>query len=126
MAAAGTVAVTNSKVAIAGEVQKQSIAWTSDGSGAVSGNPKPTFKGRLVQARFTPAAAGNAPTDNYSVVVNDAAGADVLKGLGATQSATVTKIVTPTVPVIIDSATLDVVVSAAGATKQGTVELYIL
>lgn len=125
MAAVGTAVVTGSKIACAGEVKKYSILWTSSAGGAVSANPFAVIKGRIVQARFTPSGGGTAPSDNYGVAVNDDSGADVLKGGGAARSATVTSIVTLNPPVLIDSVNLDVVVSAAGNAKQGTVDLYV-
>lgn len=105
---------------------KYSLAWLSDASGAVSANPATFTGGILIQVKFVPDAGGTAPTTLYDVTLVDTDGVDYLAGAGANLSATVSTVVRPAAPLILDgTGTLDLVVSAAGNAKGGTVLLWI-
>lgn len=123
--AVGTVTVTTTTLADIRAV-KYSIAWVSDGSGNVNTNPQTFRPGSLIQIKFIPDGGGTAPTALYDVVLNDANGLDYLGGTGANLSATVSTQTRVAAPLIYDATgTLDLVVTNAGASKGGTVQLWI-
>jgi hypothetical protein len=121
--AVGTATVTTTTLSDI-KVTKYSIAWLSDGAGAVSANPFTPRAGTLIQFRFVPDGGGTAPTALYDVTLVDAGGFDLMVAAGADRSATLTQVVRPAAPIIFDgTSTLDLVVANAGAAKGGTVIL---
>jgi hypothetical protein len=62
---------------------------------------------------------------NYDVVVNDLDGTDVLMGAGANRSNTATEQVLMSSLGFVANDTLEIQVSNAGNTKQGTAYIYI-
>lgn len=109
------------------------LAWTSDSSGNVS-LPTSLIGGTLLCVETKPGSP--APTDNYSVTLLDAAGIDVLAGLGASRSSSVAQVcgcpmikatdgtTTTAVPRVVAEA-LTLTVASAGNAKQGSVILYV-
>lgn len=129
MAAVGSVTTTTSTITnvyptYRGVVQKIQMAWTSDGSGDVSGHPFLPAGGALLQATFVPNTDSDQPTDAYDVVVTDAVGVDILNGAGANLSQSTSKVEPYAAPGIITAGQLDLVVSNAGNAKKGTVTLW--
>lgn len=118
---AGTVTATER---ISGTVRKLVFAWTSDGSGDADGESSQVYDGEIVGLTTIPDGTA-VPTVDYDVVVNDAEGHDVLLGAGADRSATVTEHVARASLAAVAQSTLTLVVSNAGAAKQGTVILYV-
>ena len=118
---AGTIVVTSSEVGL-GAIE-YSIAWTSDAAGAVSGIDVPVMAGTLMRAATVPAAAGDAPTDNYDVVVTDAYGVDLLAAAGANRSATVSQGLSPGVAMV--RGNIQPTISNAGNAKKGTLSLVV-
>jgi hypothetical protein len=123
------MAVAGSIVAVASDLgrglTKYVITWTSDASGVVSEVAVELKTGRLIQARYAPGVA--APTDQYDLTLKDAiAGADILIGGGANQSATVPAFSTPTNPPVIEGGNFYPTVANAGNAKNGVLTLYVL
>ena len=100
-----------------------SIPWTSDSGGAAT-VAIAAFRGYIRRFVTDPAAAGDAPTDNYDITITDANGADVLAGTGADRDTANSESVTPAQAILVDGA-LSLVVANAGNAKSGTVVLYI-
>lgn len=133
LAATGTVVLT--RTLVFSQIHKVTIAWTSDGSGNVNTNPFTPPTGELLQVKFIPGAGGTQPTNLYGATLVDQDGVDVLDGNGASLSNTTSTVRTPltgdgasgkTHRFLIDGAeTLDLQISAAGASKTGTVILWI-
>lgn len=127
---AGSVTVTTAEFVGLGLI-KTTIAWVSDAAGAVSGNAFAIRRGWLQQVKFIPDSGGTQPTDLYDITLKFADGIDMLVGTGANLSATVPTVTAPqlntggTAPVFIDDGNIDLVVANAGASKGGTVILYI-
>lgn len=128
MAAVGSIVATQ---VTHRSVKSLSLAWTCSAGGAVSGIQSPAVDGELLGVVFTPGAGGVQPTNAYDVTLLDGDGFDVLAGLGANLSnATASRVV----PLVGDgvttnqraalSASLELRVANAGATKSGTVTLY--
>lgn len=123
--AVGTVTVTTTQLAGL-RIVKYSLAWVSDGAGAVSANPQTFAAGQLTQIKFIPDGGGTAPTALYDVTLVDASGLDYLGGTGANLSATAATQVRVAAPLIYDATgTLDLVVANAGISKGGTVQLWV-
>ncbi len=113
-------------------------AWTSSAGGAVSGNPLTSVRrGLILQVKFVPGTGGNQPTNNYTVALNDTDGLDVLGGVGQGTNLVNTGPQVK-VPLYGASATalffqyfndgtqqLDLVVAGAGASKQGSVIVWV-
>lgn len=125
---AGSIVTTESR---SRTVQSLSLAWTSDAAGAVSGINSPQVSGEIVRVVFTPGAGGVQPTNLYDIVLLDSDGFDVLATLGANLSNTVASQVTPltgdgttTNQRIAVDGVLELQVSNAGDSKQGTVTVY--
>ena len=114
-----------------GNISEYSMAWTSDGSGNVSGNTFDIKRGVLVAVEYDPDGT-DAPTANYDVTLNvtDSTGADLLGGTGANLSATATTRSKPLVntsgEIYFEGGTVDLVVANAGAAKKGVVKLWVL
>lgn len=106
--------------------QKITWAWTSDGAGAVNGNltVSKTIEGPLLALMTIPSGGGTAPTDLYDLVINDVNGHDILAGTGTDRSATLTQYVTSGL-LACAGTSLDLRISNAGASKQGTVVIWI-
>lgn len=122
--AVGTVTIT---VTVASDIKttRYSLAWLSDGTGAVNTNPFTPVQGQLTQIKFIPDGGGTAPTALYDVVLNDVNGLDYLGGTGANLSATVSTQTRVAAPLLYDGVSaLDLVVTNAGAAKGGTVQLW--
>ncbi len=105
-------------------LNKLTFAWTSDASGDADGASVEGYDGKIVGLTTIPDGT-DAPTVNYDVVVNDAAGHDVLLGAGANRHNTNTEHVTEGSLAGVAGNTLTLVVSNAGNAKKGTVILYI-
>lgn len=83
----GTVVITHEK---RGSVRKIVMTCTADAAAATFPNTVlPSFQGRLLHLETDPGAT--APTALYDVTITDAHSLDVLQGVGANRSATVTE-----------------------------------
>lgn len=128
-AAAGTKAVTSSSVG--SDVTRYVIAWTSDGSGNVSGNLGGLIKrGYIFQVEIAPGSGGSAPSAAYDITLLSGYGANILSDgttdAGADLSATTASTVQIVPPFYHDGVTgLELTVAHAGDTKSGTVILYM-
>lgn len=125
---AGSIVVTSSD--LGGGVTKYSLAWTSDGSGNVNGNPVALRRGHLIQAKFVPTNGGTQPSANYNVTLPDADGVDLLAGKGATLSNSAATIAVPVIsgvtPAYLEpEAAVNLTVTGAGANANGRVDLLI-
>lgn len=119
---AGTVTTTEK---VTGSVKKLTFAWTSSAGGAADGTSTAYFDGKIVGLTTIPGAAGDAPDDNYDVVVNDADGHDVLLGAGANRATATTQHVVTTSLAGVAGSKLTLGVTNAGNANTGTVVLYI-
>lgn len=123
-AAVGTATVT--VTGLGGAVTKYAVAWTSTAGGAVDTNAFNVVRGHLVQVKFTPGTGGTQPTDLYDVTLVDADSVDVLNGGGMNLSNATSKYVLADPRVYLDgTSTLDVVIANAGASKTGTVVIWV-
>jgi hypothetical protein len=115
-------------------VQKITLTWTSDGSGAATVTTPP-LNGVLVRVVTDPGPA--APTANYDLVLNDEFGLDLFAGQGANRHTTSSEHFCPGVaftdgtttsvtPITTCGAAATLVVAAAGDTKSGTVVLFLV
>lgn len=116
------------------DVVKHTFDWTSNGSGAATVASTLAVSGVIVRVVVIPSATV-APTALYDVTLTDADSVDVLAGLGANMSATVTLNTCPgtaltdgttvsVVPMFVDSI-LTLNVTNAGASKAGKVVVYV-
>jgi len=129
MAAVGTIVETFQNHR---SVRSLALAWTSSAGGAVSGIPTAEkLSGELLRVTIVPGTGDAEPSNDYGVTLLDDDGIDVLAGKGANLSNVNASELCPLVgdgtttvqPVAIDG-NLTLVVSAAGATKSGTVKIY--
>lgn len=119
---AGTVTFTET---VHGSVKKLEIAWTSTAGGAADGTSEHPYDGRLIAVTTVPAAAGDAPTDNYDLTLTDSGGADVLLGQGADRDTANTEHLLEANLGAVAASKLTLNVTNAGATKQGTVLVWL-
>lgn len=135
---AGSISVTSSRVPGGAGVRKYSIAWTSDASGAVSGNTLDIAPGTIVGVDFAPGAGGVQPTDLYDVTFTDADGINVFDdGAGASIGANLSNATAShKIPFVgggsvtyvrrwLHGGAYTPVVAAAGNAKQGTINVYV-
>lgn len=121
--AAGTV--TGSCTNAGGGVQKCTYTWTSDGSGAVSGNAAIVSPGSFIrQVALVPGTAALQPDDNYDLTLLNSRSVDVLDGLGADLSNAAAAEVFDLGLFVETNATLQLVVANAGAANSGTIVIY--
>jgi hypothetical protein len=121
--AAGTVTVSQRRVG--DRVFDFTFAWTSDASGDVNGNRYDITFGSIIAVRFIPSASA-APTDNYDVTLLDQNSVDMLGGTGANRDTANTEVNIFSTPLWYSGRqSVDLVVSAAGNAKSGTVVISI-
>ena len=135
---AGSITVTSSGVTGGAGVRKYSVAWTSDASGAVSGNTVEIGAGTIIAVEFTPGSGGVQPTDLYDVTFTDAEGVNMFDaGDGTSIGANLSNATAShKVPFVGGGAVTYVrqwlhggdytpVVAAAGNAKQGQIDVYV-
>ncbi len=130
---AGSVVVTTS-VVDAG-ISKYSVAWTSDALGAVSGNAFAIKHGTIVAVTFTPGSGGTQPTLDYDVTLPCSEhSVDMLGGEGANLSNVTASHKVPFISAAggvsyvrmwMHGGNVDLTVANAGASKTGTVDIYV-
>ena len=109
-----------------GTVKKLKVAWTSDSAtGAVSGTSTYEYEGRLIGAITVPGTAGDQPSDNYDIAVNDADSVDVALGALANRDELNTEFVAEASMAGLANSKITVAVTAAGNSKKGTIYLFI-
>ncbi len=120
---AGSITVAKSD--LGGAITKYAIAWTADGSGAVSGNSFDIKRGRIYGVKFV--SGTPTPTTGYSAKLVDADGADLLWNLGVTVATPGASYATlPAGAFFIEGfAAVTPTISAAGAAAQGSLILYV-
>ena len=111
-------------------VKKIKWVWVSAADQTVGGalvNTTTTeaYSGSIERLVTVPAAAPNAPTDDYDITILDEDGVDVLLGAGANRDETNTEQIAAANLGIVANDKLKLTVAAAGAGKGGTVYLYI-
>lgn len=125
MADKGTVVITEE---IFGPVKKISFAWTA-GTGVDEGLATKTtekaYSGEIIRLVTVPGSDGDAPTDNYDVVINDEDTTDVLMGAGADRDTANTEQILASFLGCVANDKLSLSITNAGDTKKGTVYLYI-
>jgi hypothetical protein len=110
---------------IFGTVKKITLAWTSSTAGTVSGTATTNAYSGAISRLVTVPSTSAAPDLNYDIVLNDLDGTDVLMGAGANRSNTATEQVLASSLGFVANDTLELQVSSAGNTKQGTAYVYI-
>ena len=119
---AGSATITYSSTRAAKSV---SWTWTSDGSGDVSGTDTNAISGRAFRWVTNP--GSTAPSDNYDIVVNDSDAADVSAGVLANRDTSNTEQAYPAANTYhIFDGKLSLVVSNAGAAKEGVLTMYYI
>lgn len=126
--AAGSITVTSTSVG-ANEVQ-YSLAWTSDGSGDVSGHTLNIVRGYLLHVEFVPGSGATQPTDLYDVQLQDRFNLDLLNDGTTAQGGNLSnanpKAVQWNPRWYHDGlGSLELVISNAGNAKTGTVYLTV-
>lgn len=126
LGAAGTVTVTTTAI---GPVTEYKIVWVSTAGGAVSGNAFGVTDGLILAVKFVPDGGGTQPTDLYDVTLVDAHSVDILNAQAADLRNTVGKYFQFTTPFYFSgnrgAQTLDLVIANAGASKGGTVFIWV-
>ena len=125
MAVTGSIVVTTSED---GPLAKYSCAWTSAAGGTVTECPVTLMAGQIVQVIMTPGTV--TPSDDYDVTLLGASGeTDLLGGGGVDCSNSLTKHVgadCANLPVWIPAGIYWPTVAAGGATKTGTIDIYMI
>lgn len=134
---AGSITVTTTE--LKGGVTKYSVAWVSDAAGAVSGNAFALKQGTIITVEFTPDSGGTQPTDLYDVTCTDAEGVNIFDdGSGTSVGANLSNAASSHKIPFIGGGTVTYVrrwhpggnvtpvVAAAGATKGGTIVIYVM
>lgn len=106
-------------------INKIKFEWVSAADETASGTTANIYSGEIIRLVTIPAADAAAPTDNYSVVVNDEDLTDVLMGAGANRDATATEQVLGSSLGCVANDRLSLAISNAGDTKGSTVIVYI-
>ena len=112
-------------------IMKVSFAWVSDATGDASTTTTRTICGQILRACFIPGDA--TPSNNYDITLTDSDGLDVLITLGSNLSNSTASQVVPVVTNGTDGnmapntccGVLTFTVDNAGATKSGTLVIYV-
>lgn len=111
----------------AGEgVTLYTLSWTSTAGGAVSGNAFAVKRGHILQVKFVPGSGGTQPTDLYDITLTDEQSVDLLNAQGSNLSNATGLYLQFDPPLWHDADNdLDLVVANAGASKTGTVYVWV-
>lgn len=120
---AGTVTLTEKDFGPG--VKKIKWAWTSTAGGVADKITVDGYYGIVLALVTIPAAAGDAPDDNYDITITDEEGYDVLQGAGADRDTANIETAEPA-KTSVAHGKLTLNVAAAGSANQGTAILYIL
>lgn len=137
---AGLVSLTSSRLPGSGYISGFELLWTSNASGDVSGNSVNLPAGTIVGVAFTPGTSGVQPSDQYDVtmtcdshpavnVLDDGSGTSV--GANLSNANTSHKVPMQGGGAVtyfrqwLHGGGYTLVVANAGASKQGTVTLYM-
>lgn len=101
------------------------FAWTSASDGTATGTTVNSYNGKCELLTTDPAAAGDAPTDNYDITVTDANGVDVLGGAGVDRDTANTEQKLGDLQGAVASSKLTLNIANAGDSKIGVVYLHI-
>lgn len=127
MADYGTVTLTEEKFNF---VKKIKFEWTSEDGGANGGKATKTtenvYTGEIIRCVTIPGTDGSKPSDNYTVVINDEDGTDVLMGAATANrdEANTEQILASSLGCVANDK-LSLNVSNAGNAKTGKVIIYI-
>ena len=93
------------------------------------GGPRPSkIRGKIVGFETAPGLNGDLttalPTDAYDITLLDAYSLDVLDGVGANRSGTVSEAIYPNDPIPVDSE-LTLTIASAGDTKKGRIIMHL-
>lgn len=109
-----------------GSVKKIKATIVSDGSGDAAGETTfAAFDGACLLLTTDPAGGGDAPSDNWDLVVTDDDGVDVLAGAGANRDTATTEQVIGSSLGAVAGSSLTFTASNMGDTKTAVVYLYI-
>jgi len=106
-------------------VRKVIGTWTGAADGTASATTEGDYHGKIVGLTTIPGAGGDAPTDNYDLVVTDEQGHDVLLGAGANRDTANTEHVASASLASVASSRLTISITNSGNAKKGTVILWI-
>jgi len=123
--AAGTITFTEITY---GTVKKIKAAWTAGTAGDAGKAEDSTenyYDGRIIGVVTVPGTVGDQPDDNYSLEVQDDDGVDLLLGSGANRDETNTESLAELDCAGVARSKLTISISSAGASKKGTVYVYI-
>jgi hypothetical protein len=111
---------------IIGSVKKIKAAWVSDdAAGTASGTTVEGYSGRFIGLITDPGAP--APSDNYTVVITDGDGVDLLLGAATgNRDTAVTEFIAEGNLAGVAMSKLTFAVSGAGNSKAGTIYLLVL
>jgi hypothetical protein len=121
MADAGSVTLTER---VSHSVKKVRFDWTSSAGGAADLQSARVYDGAIQRVVTIPGAGGVQPT-SYGVTLVDDDGADVLFGNGAGRSITATEQIAANNLGIVSGSHLYLHVTGAGASKSGTLIVYV-
>ena len=106
-------------------IQLVKFAWTSASDGSAEGTTVHAYNGKCELLTTVPAAAGDAPSDDYDVSITDENGVDVLGSGGANRDTANTEQVLGTSLGAVASSKLTLNIANAGDSKAGVVYLYV-
>lgn len=121
------------KYYITRSVRKILFNWTTDVSGQCTGQSK-LASGIVSKISFVPASGATKPNDDYKVKILDEDGIDIIQGYGfAGMSDTYPDAIVPQMNGLVSGSSslfvvdgkLNLEVSGAGNSKQGTVTVYL-
>jgi hypothetical protein len=101
------------------------MAWTSDGSGAVSGHSIAVQGGALRSLKVVPGTGDLQPTNAYSVQLLDQDGVDLLSGMGVARSNVTPELLIFDPPIPWVGRRLQPVIAGAGAANAGRLTLIV-
>ena len=120
---AGTVVFTEIRL---GSVKKIKCQWTSDASGNAEDTTAFSYSGQFMGLITVPGAAGDQPSDNYTLKISDSDGVDLLlAGATGNRSNATTEYIKTADMAGVASDKLTFTVSSAGNAKKGTAYLIL-
>lgn len=122
--AAGTMALTEITHGTIKKIKAEWVSGTAAEEGTAVGTTTNAYSGRIIGACTVPDAV-EAPTDDYDITVADSDGVDIALGALLNRDTADTEYVTEANMAGVAHSKLTISIDAAGASKEGTLYLYI-
>lgn len=106
-------------------MKKYAFAWTSAADGTTTVTTTTEVTGKVIEIVTVPGSGGTQPTNLYDLTLTDEDSVDILHGNGANRSNAANEYIVEASAGAVVNSKLTLNVTNAGASKTGTLYLYV-